>query len=133
MEPLNLSRVAFGCSDLAALEQGIAARAERGEVFFTTRNRPRRAAELTGGYLYFIIRHTLVARLPLLDLAEAPDGRTDIVCRAALEPVAPTPRRAHQGWRYLEARDAPAPLAAGDDVAALPPHLARELAALALI
>jgi hypothetical protein len=133
MPSLHLTRVAFGCSDLAALQRGFAVRAVDGEIFFTTRNRPRRAAELIGGYLHFIIRHTLIARAEILRFDEAVEGRTDIVCAARLEPVMPTPRRAHQGWRYLDSKDAP-PFMDGDSgVDALPPDLARALSSLALI
>ena len=43
------------------------------------------------------------------------------------------PRRAHQGWRYLAAEDAPPLLDSASGVADLPPELARELSNLALI
>jgi hypothetical protein len=130
---VHLTRVAYGCTDLPMLEAALAARAGGGEVFFTTRNRPKRAAGLIGGYLHFIIRHTLVARLEILRFDAAEDGRTDIVCAAKLEQVVPTPRRAHQGWRYLEPPDAPPVLDSSSGLADLPPDLARELAGLALI
>ncbi len=133
MTGLHLTRVAYGCADLSALQSAIALRALDGEVFFTTRNRPRRAAELIGGHLHFIIRHTLVARVEILRFDDAAEGRTNIVCADRLEPVVPTPRRAHQGWRYLDAKDAPPLLATDSGVADLPPALARELANLALI
>lgn len=133
MMTLHLTRVAYGCSDMAALEAAIAARAQGGEIFFTTRNRPRRAEELIGGYLHFIIRHTLVARLEVLRFDDAAEGRTNIVCSNRLELVNPMPRRAHQGWRYLDAKDAPALLDGGSGIDALPPDMARELGALALI
>jgi hypothetical protein len=133
MASLHLTRVAYGCTDLPTLETALAMRAAGGEVFFTTRNRPKRAAELIGGYLHFIIRHTLVARLEILRFDEAAEGRTNIVCAARLEQVVPMPRRAHQGWRYLEAKDAPPILDAASGVSGLPPELARELANLALI
>jgi hypothetical protein len=133
MPSLHLTRVAFGCADLAALERGFAARALDGEIFFTTRNRPRRAEELIGGHLHFIIRHTLVARAQILRFDEAGEGWTNIVCTAWLEPVMPTPRRAHQGWRYLEEKDAPPLLDANSGVDVLPPELARALSSLALI
>ena len=48
--------------------------------------------------------------------------------------VRATARRGQQGWRYLEAADAPPDLGAGEvDVEALPPDLAGKLAVLALI
>jgi hypothetical protein len=49
--------------------------------------------------------------------------------------VRAVPKRAHQGWRYLAHADAPADLGDGeaDGLAALPAHLAAELAVLALI
>jgi hypothetical protein len=133
MSDLHLTRVAYGCADLPALKAALVMRTDAGEVYFTTRNRPRRADELIGGYLHFIIRHTLVARVPILRFDEAHEGRTNIVCAAQLEEVTPTPRRAHQGWRYLTAADAPPPIDAGSGIAELPPALARELATLALI
>ena len=133
MADLHLTRVAFGCAEVPILQARLAERASGGEVFFTTRNRPRRAAELIGGQLHFIIRHTLVARVQILRFDEAAEGRTDIVCSDRLELVLPTPRRAHQGWRYLDAKDAPLLLDAQSGVGDLPPELARELSNLALI
>lgn len=133
MSQLHLTRVAYGCSDLPALETALAGRAHGGEVCLTTRNRPRRAAELIGGYLHFIIRHILVARVEILRFDDAAEGRTDIVCSDQLELVQPAARRAHQGWRYLAGDDAPPLLDAASKVGDLPPHLARELSNLALI
>ncbi|NJS13884.1 MAG: DUF1489 family protein [Sphingopyxis sp.] len=133
MPNLHLSRVAFGASDLSVLKINLSARAQAGEVRFTTRNRPRRADELIGGYLHFIIRHTLVARVQIVRFDEAAEGRTDIVCSDRIELVQPVPRRAHQGWRYLQDVDAPPLLDADSGVADLPPALARELSNLALI
>ena len=133
MANLHLTRVAYACADLSALKAALAARAADGKVFFTTRNRPRRAEALIGGYLHFIIRHTLVARVEILRFDEAVEGRTNIVCSDRLELVQPTPRRAHQGWRYLEAKDAPPVLDGASGMDMLPPELARELSQLALI
>lgn len=133
MAGLHLTRVAFGCTDVPMLQARLVERASDGEVYFTTRNRPRRAGEVIGGYLHFIIRHTLVARLAILRFDEAAEGRTNIVCADRLELVVPTPRRAHQGWRYLDAKDAPPLLDSASGVGDLPPALARELSHLALI
>ena len=128
-----MTRVAVGCPDYPALADRIASRAEKGEVRFTTRFRPKRADELIGGKLHFIVRHALVARVEILRFEDRDDGRIDIVCRAALERVVPQPKRAHQGWRYLADADAPAALGEGSGIAELPPHLYRELAELSLI
>ncbi|MDE2620455.1 MAG: DUF1489 family protein, partial [Sphingomonadales bacterium] len=64
---------------------------------------------------------------------EAEGGRTNIMIKARLIDVQPKPRRAHQGWRYLEAEDAPADLAGGDMGDVLPGHIAGELARLGLV
>src|SRR3546814_13922865 len=77
-----MTRAAVGCPDYPALASRIASRAERGEVRFATRFRPKRADELIGGKLHFIVRHTLVARVELLRFDDRPDGPGDSVCRA---------------------------------------------------
>lgn len=133
MTALHMTRVAFGCSDYPALVDRIAARSAGGEVRFTTAMRPKRADELIGGRLHFIIRHMLVACVTILRFEDTPDGRLDIVCADVLTPVTPTPKRAHQGWRYLKDVDAPMRLDVGSSVAALPPKLARVLGELALL
>lgn len=95
--------------------------------------RPRRADELIGGNLYWIVKHRLVGGNEILAIQDRSDGRIDIVCSAEFLAVTPVPRRAHQGWRYLEDSNAPA---AGDDgtgLAELPPKLYGRLAALALV
>jgi hypothetical protein len=135
MAMLNLSKVAVGCSDLAALAGRIAARAEGGEVAITTRYRPTRHTELIGGSLFWIVSHRFVARQTIIGFAQTDNGgRTLIRLEPALVPVTPRPRRAHQGWRYLAAADAPADLASDPTgLSALPPELIGELAALALV
>jgi hypothetical protein len=128
-----MTKVAFACRDLEALQQRVARRALGGEVRTPTRMRPKRADELIGGNLFWIVRHTIIAGLPILRFEDREDGRIDIVCAAELITVAPTPRRAHQGWRYLEERDAPATDDGGTGLAELPPQLYGRLAALALV
>jgi hypothetical protein len=95
--------------------------------------RPKRAAELVGGSLYWIVKHRLVARQEILRFEDREDGRIDIVCTAELVTVSPMPRRAHQGWRYLEEADAPSADSDGTGVGALPAQLYGRLAALALV
>lgn len=133
MPKLHLTKVAFACRDLEALQRRIAARAVGGEVRIATRMRPKRAAELIGGNLYWIVKHRLVAGIEILRLEDRADGRIDIVCSADLVIVSPAPRRAHQGWRYLEDENAPSTDDDGSGLGALPPRLYGKLASLALV
>jgi hypothetical protein len=130
---LHLTKVAFACRDLDALQQRIANRAANGELRVATRMRPKRAAELVGGNLYWIVKHRLVGCLEILRFDDREDGRIDIVCSAELSAVSPMPRRAHQGWRYLEDSDAPGAEDDGSGLGALPPQLYGKLASLALV
>lgn len=132
---LHITKVAFGVDGLEHLAERLAARAESGPVFLTTRYLPKRHEEIAGqGSLYWIIKHQLVARSPILRFGEAEGGRVAIHIDPALVLVAARPKRAHQGWRYLEASDAPADLGSGTGgLADLPPALIGKLAALALI
>jgi hypothetical protein len=131
---VHLTKVAFACRDLEMLQERVRRRAEAGEMRIATRMRPKRAGELVGGNLYWIVKHTIIAGLEILRFDDRTDGRIDIVCSAELKTVVPMPRRAHQGWRYLEDCDAPR---AGDEdssgVTELPPQLYGRLAALALV
>jgi hypothetical protein len=130
---LHLTKVAFACRDIEALKNRIDRRAIGGEVRVATRMRPKRAAELIGGNLYWIVKHRIVAGIEILSIEDRDDGRIDIVCSAELKTVSPMPRRAHQGWRYLEDADAPSADDDGTGIGALPPKLYGRLAALALV
>ena len=130
---VHLTKVAYSCASLETLERRVARWSEAGEIRVPTRMRPKRAADCIGGYLHYILKHRIVARVEILRFDDRKDGRIDIVCKAELEPVPAMPRRAHQGWRYLEAANAPG--ADGDDsgLSELPPLLYTRLAALALV
>ncbi|RIA44563.1 hypothetical protein DFR49_2809 [Hephaestia caeni] len=132
---LHITKVAFGNHSVDNLAERLAARGREGPVFLTTRYLPKRHEEIAGtGSLYWIIKHQLVARSPILRFGEAEGGRVAIHIDPRLVLVHARPKRAHQGWRYLEAADAPADLA-GDasGLADLPPALVGKLAELALI
>ena len=133
MAKLHLTKVAFACRDLEALQQRIAARVVGSEVRIATRLRPKRAAELIGGSLHWIVKHRLVAAQEIVRFEDREDGRIDIVCSATLCTVSPVSRRAHQGWRYLEAKDAPSSDGDSSGLAELPQRLFGRLAALALV
>ena len=127
-----MTKVAFACRDLEMLQARIAGRDIGGEVRVVTRMRPKRASELICGSLYWIVKHRLIACQQIRRFENREDGRIDIVCSAELVTLSPRPRRAHQGWRYLEEVDAPPD---GDEtgVAELPAQLYGRLAALALV
>jgi hypothetical protein len=133
---LHLTKVAYGCTSLADLTERVARRvAGEGQMFMTTRYLPKRHTEiLGGGSLYWIIKHQLVARAVILNFAPTAEGRVDIMLEPRVIPVRAIPRRAHQGWRYLEGSDAPADLldgSMGGD--SLPAELISELSDLSLI
>ena len=131
MPNLHLTKVAFGCRTLEALQKRVAARARDGEVRVVTRMRPKRIDELVGGSLHWIVRHRIIARQEILRFEDRSDGRIDIVCSAELVVVPALPRRGHQGWRYLETEVTEEADPSG--VADLPPRLYGKLAALALV
>jgi hypothetical protein len=129
---LHMSKVAVSCASIETLRRRLAARARDGVVPVLTRFMPKRADELVGGSLYWIVKHRIAARQTILGFdVRASDRRTIIRLDAELVPVSATAKRAHQGWRYLAAEDAPPDLAEGDE--SLPPDLAGKLAVLALI
>jgi hypothetical protein len=129
--PLHLTKVAYGAGTIDDVIEWFARRAP--VTRHTTRYKPKRFAEIDGGSLYWILKHRLVARCEILGFEEAEGGKTDILLSNRLIRVVPVVKRAHQGWRYLEGRDAPPDLASGEGAADLPPELQGELAALGLI
>ena len=129
---LHLTKVAFGCTSLDDLSERIEARGD--VVRLTTRYRPKRHTEIIGGSLFWILKHKLVGRSEIIGFADAEGGKTDIVIKARVIATVAQPKRAHQGWRYLEAANAPRDLGEGAEGAdALPAALAGELAAMGLI
>ena len=120
-------KLCVGVSEVETLERN-AARSDWRIVH--TRMTPKRAAEIEdGGSLYWVIKGVILCRQRILAIdtvGEGPNARCEVTLDADLVRVAPTPRRAFQGWRYLEAKDAPPDL---DEEAfgEIPPELARQL------
>ena len=134
MASLHMSKVAVGCASLDALRKRQQLRAAGGVVPIVTRFRPKRADELVGGSIYWIVKHRITARQQIIGFAENEERKTIIQLDAALVPVRARPKRAHQGWRYLTAEDAPVDFDGVDDgLGVLPPELLTKLSALALI
>ena len=104
-------------------------------VPIVTRFMPKRAEELIGGSIFWIIKHRIRARQTIIGFATSEtDGRTIISLDGRLVPVLGWPKRAHQGWRYLAPADAPPDLAGDEaELAELPEALAEKLVALALV
>ncbi|WP_416909262.1 MAG: DUF1489 family protein [Polymorphobacter sp.] len=132
---LHLTKVAVGCPDLETLARLQTERFGPAAAAALTRFMPKQATDLAGGSLYWIIKHRIIARQPILGLAmvETPWGTK---CRIDLAPgpipVQPLPKRAHQGWRYLTPANAPPDLTPGD-TDTLPTNMVRELQSLWLI
>ncbi len=128
---LNLIKLCVGAASPDDLRQWRAARAKAGHRSIVhTRQTPKRAAEiLDGGSLYWVFKGVILIRQPVLaieTIGEGPRRRCEILLDEAMIETAPQPRRAFQGWRYLDPKEAPADLgetASGD----LPPELARRL------
>lgn len=132
--PLHMTKIAFQCENVAELREWLEAHRPEGEAHLTTRYLPKRQAEMAGGSLYWILNHRLVGRSPIRGFADAPDGRIHIRLEPRLIPVRSTPRRAHQGWRYLAEKDAPPDLGGeGDAVAEMPARMLGELTRLGLV
>jgi hypothetical protein len=98
------------------------------------------AAELLdGGSIYWVIRGIIMVRQKLVGFEEGTREDGSACCTLMLDrtlvPVRPTPRRAFQGWRYLDASDAPPDLRKGkkDQIAAMPAEMRKKLADLGLI
>lgn len=108
----------------------------RDEAFHITRMWPRRAQELMdGGSLYWVMKGFIKARQKIIGL-EAITGNDGINrCAILLSPnvvnIELTPRRAFQGWRYLEGALIPRDIEEkGDQQQELPDTLQHELARL---
>ncbi|MDG2002021.1 MAG: DUF1489 domain-containing protein [Novosphingobium sp.] len=130
--PLHMTKISFRARTTQSLLGWL--ESHEHEAHLTTRYQPKRHEEMAGGSLYWIMEHALVGRSPILGFAQRDDGRWTIRLDPRLIAVETTPRRAHQGWRYLADEDVPRDLAGLDgenDV--LPPRLVGELAKLGLV
>lgn len=145
--PLHLLKLCVGAESIQDLEAWIeemrlhAVRAGRPyEQTHTTRMVPKRMDEIAGrGSLFWVIKGQLCARQRVLAIRPFTDpagiGRCHLVLDPVVVPVAPRPCRPFQGWRYLDAKDAPADLGreAAQGLAEMPEGLRRELVELGLL
>jgi hypothetical protein len=134
-------KMCVGCESVEDLAQWQSNRALRGEpIAHRTRNMPRRAAEiLDGGSLYWIIQGEVRVRQRVIGLDPGVDGEGTRFCLIRFDPpLIETVRRPHrpmQGWRYLEATDAPPdrdPMLK-DERDQMPAEMVKELRSLGLM
>jgi hypothetical protein len=108
------------------------------ELIHVTRMTPKRASELLdGGSIYWVVKGGIIARQKLLELRPLKkDGvpHCGLVYDKNLIPVRWQPRRAFQGWRYLDGKDAPPDLKPGEiSEEAMPADMKKELRELGLL
>lgn len=107
------------------------------ELIHITRQMPKRKDELlAGGSLYWVIKGQIAVRQTLIDLrAVTRDGvpHCAIVYDPELVPLLRRPQRPFQGWRYLQAKDAPPDARNVKGGKGLPDELKAELAQLGLL
>lgn len=129
--PLHMIKLCVGCDTVEELLDWHAADVGAGAPWIMrTRQTPKRAAEMIdGGSLYRVFKGVILCRQRILHIETVGEG-VNARCEATLDAdvvrVVPTPRRAFQGWRYLEAKDAPGDLA-NEAFGEAPPELVRQL------
>lgn len=137
---INIVKLCVGASavaDLEAWQKSHRGVWPAGEARHITRMVPKRTDEVLNGSLYWVFKGQILARQKFigLDTTVGSDGITRCVFRldAKIIPTQATPRRAFQGWRYLEVADSPIDLPEArpnDDK--LPPELEAALAEMGL-
>jgi hypothetical protein len=143
---LHLIKLCVGCDNVGELQEWIRERlhekqrrGEPREHIHTTRMMPKRVTELLdGGSLYWVIRGEVACRQKLRDLRPVVDGEGISRCQFVLDPkvvrVDPRGFRPFQGWRYLNAKDAPPDLSRPlRGKVEMPEPLRRELRGLGLL
>ncbi len=116
--PQHIVKLCVGCDSLGELTvwqkqflKEMKQAHQPAELMHITRHMPKRRLEvLEGGSLYWVIGGLICVRQRILDLRPVVRGgitHCAIVYDAKLVKVLPRPRRAFQGWRYLDAADVP--------------------------
>ncbi|WP_152048164.1 DUF1489 family protein [Aureimonas psammosilenae] len=143
--PLHMVKLCVGADSVEDLQSWVRERLDAArhegrpvEQIHQTRMQPKRESEiLGGGSLYWVIKGNVQVRQPILALRPITDGEGIRRCHIVLEPVFIAtewqPRKAFQGWRYLDAGDAPRDITEDSDISSFPPDLRRELAQLGLL
>jgi len=128
---LHMIKLVVGAATIEDLLAWRARNSPAGEPWILrTRMTPKRGAEMIdGGSIYRVFKGVILCRQRILAVSTVGEGvtaRCEITLDDTIVRVAPTPRRAFQGWRYLEAKDAPPDLDA-ETFGDVPDELARQL------
>ncbi len=128
---LHMIKLVVGCDTVEDLLDWRRVSSRPGDPWvLRTRQTPKRAAEmLEGGSVYRVFKGNILCRQRILAIetvGEGMDARCQVTLDEAIVRVAPTPRRAFQGWRYLEHKDAP-PDMDEEAFGEIPAELARQL------
>src|SRR5881409_3295597 len=100
---LNMIKLCVGAADVADLREWRRTHDDAGGPWIMrTRQTPKRAAEMVdGGSLYRVFKGVILCRQAIVAVNTVGEGVT-ARCEVTLDPepvrVAPTPRRAFQGW-----------------------------------
>ena len=128
---LHMIKLVVGASTIEDMVAWHAAYRGVGQPWImNTRMTPKRAEELVdGGSLYRVFKGVILCRQSILAVERVGEGvtaRCEVTLSDQIVRVAPTPRRAFQGWRYLDPQDAPPDLDL-DAFDGVPEDLARQL------
>jgi hypothetical protein len=143
---LHILKLCVGCDSIEELadwqRRRLAALRKAGpeaELMHVTRQTPRREGFAPGSSIYWVMGGFIRVKQRITALREVRGADGILRCGLVLDPelvaTEPVPRRAFQGWRYLDDSDAPAALrpgAPGAD-AAMPPAMRQALTELRLI
>ena len=142
---VHLVKLCVGAEDIADLANWQAERlAEKKRLkqpqvlAHVTRMTPKRADELlAGGSLYWVMKGVIRCRQKLIGIEPFTDGEGIGRCRLVLDKEIVATRRQErrpcQGWRYLDAKDAPADVKKGEAEDDMPEEMRRELEELGLL
>jgi len=129
---LHLIKLCVGADtpdDLRAWRASPEGRARANRVH--TRQTPKRAAEIIdGGSLFWVFKGVVLIRQRVLGIETLGEGvlkRCEIQLDTPMIRTAPQPRRAFQGWRYFEAKDAPGDLPTDESGELMSTDLAKQL------
>ena len=127
---LHLIKLCVGCDTVEELLEWRRGEGAGQPWKMRTRQTPKRAADLLdGGSLFRVFKGFVLCRQRILAVETVGAGvaaRCEVTLDAEVVRVQPVPRRAFQGWRYLQHHEAPGDLVGFSEDSA-PPELAKRL------